>query len=248
MDWQIRIALIIAGILLIGYIYYDFNRRNKRELKNQKLIKDLRVSAEAIDSEGFDINGVSSARSASTALNEQEETIAQQMEFDTFQEMDLINDYQPDDKDPELFISLILQADIGHQYVGKDFMPIFLSQGLRHGDMQIFHRYDSNNDDKTLYKVANAVKPGTFAMHDIEKFSTPAFAFFITLPGPNDPIAAYQAMVKSMNFFSEELGGSTLDQDKMPYDEESYRENIQTIKNYMLETLKSKEASQEAES
>jgi cell division protein ZipA len=293
MDWQIQIALIVAGLLLVGYIIYDYNQRKKRAIKNQRLIDDMRRSADAIDSEGFDIDGVSSARSvsddSSPKSNEKRETPShvsnnqtsqknsnqkntnsddvdlksfnqqikqspdeqrfaiknkqkaepaqQQMQLDGFQISDGLNEYEPMNSDPDLVLSLILQADVGHKYKGKDFMPIFLSQGLRHGDMQIFHRYDSSNHNQTLYKVASAIQPGTFNMHDIENFSTPAFAFFINLPGPNDPVAAYQAMVKSMNFFSEELGGKILNADKTIYDEQAYRSDVQLIKNYMLDTV-----------
>ncbi|MCW9015693.1 MAG: hypothetical protein OQJ89_01880, partial [Kangiellaceae bacterium] len=62
MDWQLRIALIIVGLGIIGFIVYDFNRRKKVNKDKQRLISQMRQSADQIDSAGFDINGVGNVR------------------------------------------------------------------------------------------------------------------------------------------------------------------------------------------
>ena len=38
-DWQLRVALVIAGALLIAYIYFDYKKKKKRKQENEKLKK-----------------------------------------------------------------------------------------------------------------------------------------------------------------------------------------------------------------
>ena len=121
-------------------------------------------------------------------------------------------------------------------------MPLFLSQGLRHGEMGIFHRYalKGGKPAHLLYSLANAVKPGTFDIANIEKFSTPAFAFFMTLPGPQDPVAAYEGMVKTIRMLKQELGGQILDESKSVYTEQTHQHQVEQIKAYVTKkSLKS---------
>ena len=73
MDWQIRMALIIAGIGVISFIFYDYNRRKKNQGQKQRLIDQMRSSADQVDRAGFDMTGVGSARKASDELNSEVE-------------------------------------------------------------------------------------------------------------------------------------------------------------------------------
>ncbi len=137
--------------------------------------------------------------------------------------------------EPEMVCTLILKAKDDHLFKGKDFMPLFLSQGLRHGDMGIFHRFvgQGGKPESLLYSLANAVKPGTFDIKNIEQFESPAFAFFMTLPGPNDPIAAYEGMYKTIKLLKEEMGGQILDESKSVYTEQTHQHQIELIKSYL---------------
>ena len=62
MDWQLRIALLILGVGLIGFIVYDFNRRKKAAKSKQRLIDEMHHAANSVDSAGFDSTGVGNVR------------------------------------------------------------------------------------------------------------------------------------------------------------------------------------------
>jgi len=268
MDWQIRIALLITGIFVIGFIVYDYNRRKKAQADKQRLIDQVRRSAEQVDSAGFDFTGVGSARPVSEASEqepeqrpEQQIAQAQNEPQETARELEgavpvkaenqqsvsssnssktspteqlTLDEAQPSQA-PELVISLILQAEEGSSYKGRDFMPLVLSQGLRHGEMGIFHRHTGTGGKPgpVMYSVANAIKPGTFDLTNIEVFETPAFAFFMIIPGPGEPVAAFEGMVKTIKLFQSELGGQILDDSKSVYTEQRYQHQLDTIREYM---------------
>lgn len=253
MDGQIRIALIIAGIFLLAFIYVDFKRRKKKQAQHEAMLEKFRQSAGSIDSEGFDITGVGKARNvqddeidnADDADNQtkteaetenktetQTPKTPEQLNLDV-QQPEVAAKYLPKDTDPSLVICLLLQAKPSKEFIGKDFMPLFLSQGLRHGEMGIFHRYSGFNTQYKLYSVANAIQPGTIDIKNIEKFSTPAFAFFVSLPGPQDPLSAYAAMVRSIEFLAKEFDAQVLDENKIAFDKQIQQAHIRMLQDYI---------------
>ncbi len=309
MDWQIRIALIVVGLGLIGFILYDYQQRKKKQLEKQKLIEQMRQSAEQVDAAGFDFTGVGSVRRAgyedyqettsaesltekraplvhpqsenqeyseslSVSESRAEETIDDfqikkdevseqhkptitekiKQKQDAFfshkknsqptEQLGLNVDTHDEKKDttvpaqPELVFSLIIKAAEEQAYVGAEFMPILLSQGLRHGDMGIFHRHSgaAGKPGPIMYSLANALKPGTFDLTDIERFSTPAFAIFMTVPGALDPVSAYENMVKTARLLQQELGGQILDETKSVFTEQTYQHHLDKLKDYLFKS------------
>jgi cell division protein ZipA len=267
MDWQIRIALAIVGLVLIGYIFYDFSKKKKLQKDNQKLKRQFSNINDQVDSTGFDPSGVGTARQVNGELADD---TAKKTAPPTGQSVDSflanneqarqqsttnnrINEPQPENKDffqseknsdelneseskiePEIVFSLILQASNGQTFKGKDFLPIFLSQGLRHGEMGIFHRHKNAgaNPGPVLFSLANAISPGTFSINNLESFETPAFALFMTLPGPDDAQVAYDVMVKTVRLLKTELGGEILDESKAKYSEQTHSHRLDTIQKY----------------
>lgn len=249
MDWQLRIALAIVGLMVIGYIVYDFKRRKQAQADKKRLIEQMHESANQVDAKGFDFTGVGNVRPAgdsksdiSTQQSEVEVKNApeEQLNLDGVGEKETSQSKieQPKFEQPELVISLILKADEDAVYRGKDFMPLLLSQGLRHGDLGIFHRHSgaSGKPGPVMYSVANAIKPGTFELNNIERFETPAFAFFVSLPGPTEPVAAFEGMVKTIRLLKSELGGQILDDTKSVYTEQTYQHQLDTIHEYVTKS------------
>jgi len=78
--------------------------------------------------------------------------------------------------------------------------------------MDIFHRHESMaGNGEVLFSMANALKPGTFDLDDIEGFSTRAVSFFLSLPGPRHPKQAFDVMVAAARKLAHELGGELKD-------------------------------------
>jgi cell division protein ZipA len=95
---------------------------------------------------------------------------------------------------------------------GPALLQNILESGLRFGEMDIFHRHESMaGNGEVLFSMANAVKPGTFDLDDIDHFTTPAVSFFLGLPGPRHPKQAFDVMVAAARKLSQELNGELKD-------------------------------------
>lgn len=97
-------------------------------------------------------------------------------------------------------------------FKGPALLQSILESGLRFGEMDIFHRHESMaGNGEVLFSMANAIKPGTFDLDDIESFATPAVTFFLTLPGSRHPKQALDLMIAATRKLSQELGGELKD-------------------------------------
>jgi cell division protein ZipA len=109
-----------------------------------------------------------------------------------------------------LVISVIARDAQG--FTGPALLQNILESGLRFGDMEIFHRHESmSGKGEVLFSMANAVKPGTFDLDDIDHFSTRAVSFFLSLPGPRYPKQAFDVMVAAARKLAHELNGELKD-------------------------------------
>ncbi|MGV8842475.1 MAG: cell division protein ZipA [Pseudomonas sp.] len=109
-----------------------------------------------------------------------------------------------------LVMSVIARDQQG--FTGPALLQNILESGLRFGDMDIFHRHESmSGKGEVLFSMANAVKPGTFDLDDIDHFSTRAVSFFLSLPGPRYPKQAFDVMVAAARKLAHELNGELKD-------------------------------------
>ncbi|GAA4652300.1 cell division protein ZipA [Kistimonas scapharcae] len=108
-----------------------------------------------------------------------------------------------------------LMARKGETFAGSDLFTLFMSEGLRFGDMNIFHRHiQADGRGDILFSVANGVEPGTFNLKTMEEDSTTALSFFMGLPGPDgsESMQAFRIMVEAVYHIAEELGGVLKDE------------------------------------
>lgn len=117
-----------------------------------------------------------------------------------------------DDGDQGLVIALTVMAREGERFPGNRLRGALEEQGLRWGDMQIFHRYDADPRAPRLFSVANVLAPGTFDLAEMAGMSSPGLAFFMQLPGPADPTEAFQRMLDSARALAESLDGVVCDE------------------------------------
>jgi cell division protein ZipA len=100
----------------------------------------------------------------------------------------------------------------GEGFNGPALLQNILESGLRFGEMDIFHRHESMaGNGEVLFSMANAVKPGTFDLDDIDHFSTRAVSFFLGMPGPRHPRQAFDVMVAAARKLASELNGELKD-------------------------------------
>jgi len=109
-----------------------------------------------------------------------------------------------------LVINVVARETDG--FKGPALLQNILESGLRFGEMDIFHRHESMaGNGEVLFSMANALKPGTFDLDDIEGFNTRAVSFFLGLPGPRHPKQAFDVMVAAARKLAHELNGELKD-------------------------------------
>ncbi len=134
-----------------------------------------------------------------------------------------------DDGPEEIFILYVEKTD-PEGLQGPALLQSVLESGMRFGDMDIFHRHENIGSGDKLFSMANALKPGTFDLDNMESFSTRSVCFFMSLPGPKQPKQAFELMLSAAQKLGEELGGELKD---------DHRSNLtgQTVEHYRQRVL-----------
>lgn len=96
----------------------------------------------------------------------------------------------------EVLVIHVLRRD-GARMAGTELLDVVTAQGLQFGDMNIFHRYGSGGRGRIEFSMASAVEPGTFDLGALEEFETPGVVFFMQLPGPEQPLDAFEHMARA---------------------------------------------------
>jgi len=103
-------------------------------------------------------------------------------------------------------------AKEGKGFFGPSLLQCILESGLRFGEREIFHRHESKaGHGEVLFSMANAVKPGTFDLAEMDHCHIRAVAFYLLLPGPRNPKAAFSEMLAAVRKLESELGGEAKD-------------------------------------
>ena len=99
----------------------------------------------------------------------------------------------------------------GQKFSGEGLVRALRDQGLRYGEMNIFHRVNPATKLK-IFSVANVVEPGVFDLSELDSLSTPGICFFLQLPGPDDALQAFESMLNAAQQVALSLGGELRDE------------------------------------
>lgn len=109
-------------------------------------------------------------------------------------------------------VTLRLIAREGGAFKGDELVLSMRGIGLRHGKFGIFHRYDGNDEDRTIFSAASLVEPGSFDLANIKEQELPGISLFLVLPGPVDSVEAFDMMMESARTLTQSLDGELLDE------------------------------------
>lgn len=118
----------------------------------------------------------------------------------------------PRDVEPEVFmLNVVARNHSGFR--GEDILHILLACDLRFGDMSFFHRHEQEAGRGPIqFSVANMMQPGMFDIDNMSDFTTPGLVFFVTLPGPENMMQAFDYMLETAQAVARNLGGDVLDE------------------------------------
>jgi cell division protein ZipA len=112
---------------------------------------------------------------------------------------------------PTEVIVINVLARNGAKFAGTELMEAFLRNGLKFGDMNIFHRIRPASKE-VQFSVASAVEPGTFDLSAMDAFRTPGVSFFMRMPGPDEPLEVFEDMLAVTRDVAASLGADLKDE------------------------------------
>ncbi len=113
---------------------------------------------------------------------------------------------------PQKIVTLRLIGREKKQFQGDELILSMRGIGLRHGKFGIFHRYDGNDESRTIFSAASLVEPGSFDLTNIKDQQIPGISLFLVLPGPVDSVDAFDMMMAAARALAQSLDGELLDE------------------------------------
>ena len=227
MDLTIRDWMVIVGVLLIVAVLLDAWRRIRSD-KYSRVKMDL-VDPDDLPAEAEDEfqylkelpNG--GARVVDRGVADAAEESGEQDEgIDWLEGMSSQDDVPfprvmaklSSGQEPEvIMLNVVARSPAGVK--GEDILHILLACDLRFGDMSFFHRHEEEKGRGAIqFSVANMMQPGVFDIDNMSQVSTPGLVFFLTLPGPEDMMKAYDYMLETAQAVARNLGGDVLDESR----------------------------------
>ena len=192
----LRWLLLFFGLLVIAGVYF-YSRREKQqaaELREDVNEPVVRREPKLDDDDLPDLdNG----------------------EYEIIEAPGLEGDEEPDLKPedgPQKIVTLRIVGRNKKPFQGDELILSMRGIGLRHGKFGIFHRYDGNDEDRTIFSAASLVEPGSFDLANIKEQQIPGISLFLILPGPIDGVEAFDLMMAAARALAQTLDGELLDE------------------------------------
>lgn len=155
---------------------------------------------------------------------------------------DISNDKDNEEhySEPEMVFVINIMARNGEKMSGGDLLRIVLAEGMRFGNMDIFHHHaEANGDGCVFYSMANMVMPGTFNLRDMDNLHTPGVSLFLALPleEGNSSLQAFSRMLQTAQAISTQLGADLKDENRSVLTRqtiEHYRQRISDFERKQL--------------
>ena len=132
-----------------------------------------------------------------------------------------------------------VMAKKGFDFVGDDLMQVLISNGLRFGEMNIFHKRLGNDSKSVLvFSVANILNPGTFDLNNMDSFRTLGISLFLALPTAINNGDAFEQMLSVAQQVSSSLDGELKDDHRNVMTAQTIEHYRQRISDFELRQLK----------
>jgi cell division protein ZipA len=185
----LRWLLLLFGLLVIAGVYL-YSRREKTESVGTDDTQPRLEPSLEIDS----------------ALSDPKAASVEHVESDS-------SDAEPEALDsPQKIVTLRIVAQGKSFFKGDELILSMRGIGLRHGKFGIFHRYDGNDESRTVFSAASLVEPGSFDLQNIKDQNIPGISLFLVLPGPIESVEAFDLMLSASRTLSQALNGELLDE------------------------------------
>jgi len=119
---------------------------------------------------------------------------------------------EPGPATPQKIVTLRVVARNKGAFKGDELILSLRGIGMRSGKFGIYHRYDGNDESRTVFSAASLVEPGSFDLKNIKDQEIPGISMFMIIPGPLDAAEAFDLMMQSARALTQGLDGELLDE------------------------------------
>jgi cell division protein ZipA len=132
-----------------------------------------------------------------------------------------------------LSISVVMPT---HQMMsGASLLPNLLTLGLKHGEMNIFHRHQDNaGNGAVTFSLANMMNPGTFDLDTIETFATQGITLFMMLPNAGHSFTVYEQMLSAAKQLGKEFDAQLLDEKRNVITKQTEQHYMSRIRDFEI--------------
>lgn len=132
---------------------------------------------------------------------------------------------------PDRIISLYLLGQDNHLITGAQLLEAAVRTGMDFGDMNIFHRF-VEGDERPVFSLANAAKPGYFDRDAWHEFETAALVLFTTLPNALPALDAWDSMLTTARRIAALLDAELHDEDHHPFSRQREAQMREEMRDY----------------
>ncbi len=113
---------------------------------------------------------------------------------------------------PQKIVTLRIVAKNKGAFKGDELILSLRGIGMRSGKFGIYHRYDGNDESKTIFSAASLVEPGSFDLANIKEQEIPGISVFMIIPGPIDAAEAFDLMMQAARALTQTMDAEMLDE------------------------------------
>lgn len=119
-------------------------------------------------------------------------------------------------------------------FSGEDILYLVNTCDLRHGEKGIFHRFEKEHGEgKVQFSMANSFNPGTFNPQTLAQDSVHGVSLFMSLPGPDKAMDAFEAMTEMASVIARNLGGEVQDETHSVMALQTIEHNRQQVRDFV---------------
>ena len=139
-----------------------------------------------------------------------------------------------DRPDPSLVLVTHVIPHDEEGFCGEDILYLVNSCDLRHGEKDIFHRFeDENGEGYIQFSMANSFQPGTFNPETLLHERIHGVSLFLSLPGPDKAMDAFEAMTEMASVIARNLGGDVHDESHSIMALQTIEHNRQQVRDFV---------------
>lgn len=212
--WQLRLIIILIGLVFIALVYLLSRQRKARRMKSQR----NEPSLDGVEAVQIRSDTAERFEPAQAEIGEDDDTVS-------------VLQTPPAQGSRQLIVVLHVAGHGAQGFGGDKVLTALQANGLQYGRMHVFHREAQQGQGASVFSVANMVEPGELRPEALNGQQVAGLTLFLVLPGPGDAVAACADMLATARALATQLQGEVQNENHTPFSVE----DAQRIRQRVLE-------------